>query len=972
MIKHKKYIKPRKWVTYPTLTCPCVLVYKEIPVPLQKVKYDVAINGGLANVTLSQTYKNKEDTAINVEYNFPVNEEVVFSKIEAIFQNRKVQGQIKEKDQAKKEFIIHKTHGDTVAFAEQLKDTEDIMKVQLGNFPSGEELTICFSYLVRLDVINEVNWAFRIPATLTPRYNPASPTSETSNNQIMAKGFRYKYKAIGAYTWEVNVNICWPGGAKKVISLSHADEVAITNQPGMINVKFDPSKGAQYPNKDFELVIEDNNLFSNVCQVAMSNQETISGQTPKYAAMMQFIPSMYKWYTDKGVNEEQGVDIYADDHNDFLMDHTYAEYVFILDRSGSMGGKRIENAKNSLIFFLKSLPYRSRFNIISFGTKFNSMFPESVEYNKVNLKNAINQIQSFGANMGGTNILGPLNNSFSCKKPEKYQRNIFLLTDGAVGNTNEVFKAIELNCLYGAARVYTIGIGNGCSELLVRKSARLGNGRSVIIGDNESVESKIIPLLKDSLTPSLTHFKVEFDPKYISAISPMPNEQSHITRGQPFIMYALIKNDIESDPNMKTEIKVTFWDSVSEQFEERVFALGLNGCIVNDSYHKMCVKKILENSKRKIKASYLDPKLEEVSDIYTKLAVAYQVLSSDHTAFICVIKENKDGKFVQTKDVILSTMESIDYLGNGPQILTHGRPQMMMMRKGGGPGGALYKSRRQTEKNVVKKLSKGPITKLNKSPPRMPPVRPTSPKPMEMNFRHKNGKGKAKQKHHHPELEPLTEYASENQEMLDHAKAPKKPPVNPTKPGINLTFMNPHHQKESKPKKDLEPLTEYASENVKINENVKSPKLPRVRPTSPKPMELNFMHPHRHPIQIEEKIEVLSESDDEYDDDESDTADPTHQGVKANTQLIVSHQKIKGCWEFSESILIQINAKDIFHLKEKIPDQRALMTIILVAWLQKFADKDAVGMIINKATGYLRRTKIDGYKALIEEAKNLF
>lgn len=58
------------------------------------------------------------------------------------------------------------------------------------------------------------------------------------------------------------------------------------------------------------------------------------------------------------------------------------EYLFFLDRSGSMQGLRIKKAKEALILFLKSLPENCYFNIISFGTNFKPLWVSSKLYNQ--------------------------------------------------------------------------------------------------------------------------------------------------------------------------------------------------------------------------------------------------------------------------------------------------------------------------------------------------------------------------------------------------------------------------------------------------------------------------------------------------------------------------------------------------------------------------------------------------------------
>lgn len=138
------------------------------------------------------------------------------------------------------------------------------------------------------------------------------------------------------------------------------------------------------------------------------------------------------------------------------------------------------------------------FEIISFGTEYEflSNDKKGFIYNDKNLEFAKEEIDDFYANLGGTDIDTPLKKAFKIKTKKEYQKRIFLLTDGEVGNPDKVIEIAKSNNENG--RVYTFGVGSDCSKYLVKEVARAGRGSYSFIEEDENLNVKVINALKNS------------------------------------------------------------------------------------------------------------------------------------------------------------------------------------------------------------------------------------------------------------------------------------------------------------------------------------------------------------------------------------------------------------------------------------------------------------------------------------------
>ncbi len=192
----------------------------------------------------------------------------------------------------------------------------------------------------------------------------------------------------------------------------------------------------------------------------------------------------------------------------FQLEEQKVELIFLVDRSGSMGGSSMEQAKKALTLFLHSMPSDCYFNIWSFGSRFSSLFDNNTSklYDDQSLLQAKNHVQAMHANYGGTEVYSPFDAIFKTPTIEGYARQIFLLTDGDVSNAPQVMSLVKKNG--SSSRVFTLGLGMSASRHLVKGVARSGNGLSIFASLEEDLRPKVLSLLKNSLMPSLTNVEV--------------------------------------------------------------------------------------------------------------------------------------------------------------------------------------------------------------------------------------------------------------------------------------------------------------------------------------------------------------------------------------------------------------------------------------------------------------------------------
>jgi len=578
-------------------------------IPLKSIDVRAKLINYISDVELTQTYINTSPSPIEAIFKFE-HFNATLTNFEVIIDGKNYKGICKEKNEALDDYDDALATGQGAFMVE--KDKKDgIFRVSIGNLPPQVECKLILRYVMELESEDQY-LKFILPITRT--------RLQTNSNE-------------GGIS--IALDIQMPREIKQLKSASHRidDHYRIDGNRATLSLK--SRRFQKYEEgKEFELFIQIQNpndpvnyveIFSKLKDMEKVQEEFFKQSEPSSPDLDAFGPQpgqsffsipdfprrsygfvgfddptpppseeLPKQITDPETPHAAVVSLYPSIKTD---DDILSEIIFIVDRSGSMSGSKLNQAKNALQLFLRSLPQNSLFNIVSFGSHFNTLFPKSTKLTEETLSQATHYVAKMEANMAGTNILDPIKsvlNQFKQMKeqdPDTYQqypKQVFCLTDGEVENTQEVLKFVKNNI--DEARIFTFGIGAEASKTLVRGIAKYGRGKEEFVVSGERIEPKVMRQLKRALMPILKNISVDWNglshPKY----SDLPIHLPPVFDGERLLVYGFL-----SGLKTFTDQKVTVSGTTGQQVHKWEIPITKQELIEGSLVHRLTSRNYIQN-----------------------------------------------------------------------------------------------------------------------------------------------------------------------------------------------------------------------------------------------------------------------------------------------------------------------------------------------------------------------------------------
>ena len=298
---------------------------KDAPLPLKSVSVEAQVKGFVLGLKSTLTYSNDGPDPVEVLFRFPVEKTHAVVGLTAVIDSRKIAAKVREKEEARAQYDDAVASGVSAALAEE--KSGDVFSIALGNLPPRKEAQIQLQLVGELGVDAEGAVRFSLPSTLKPCYTPAGSTDPLASVPA-GEGQQVESGAVSAVSW-FHMTVEGADGVAQVASPTHSITVT-PNDANQLHVRL-----SKELDSDLVILVKTREPHTPKALVESGSEENGTFLSSP-AVMLNFFPS-------------------------FPEVEAASEFIFLVDRSGSMSGSYINSARETLVLFLKSLPQGNYF-----------------------------------------------------------------------------------------------------------------------------------------------------------------------------------------------------------------------------------------------------------------------------------------------------------------------------------------------------------------------------------------------------------------------------------------------------------------------------------------------------------------------------------------------------------------------------------------------------------------------------------
>jgi Ca-activated chloride channel family protein len=458
-------------------------------VPLKSTAVRAEVAGLFTRVTVTQTFQNPFDRTIEATYNFPLPNDAAVDDMRIVIGSRVVRGVVMEKKKAQAAYEKAKGEGKVTALLEQQRP--NLFTQLVANITPGAEIEVMISYVETLNYADDT-YEFNFPMTIGERYIPS--TMNLNDAEKIATDSR------DDPGHRISIEMVIEAGVPIQGIASNTHEIVVdrhTASKFFVRLKND----GEIPNRDFRLSYKTAGTKIEDAIVAHKSGEsgffTLILQPPDRVMPADTMPK---------------------------------EIVFVMDTSGSMSGFPIDKAKEAMNLTLDHLNPSDTFNLITFAGETDILFERPVPATPQNLK-AARKMLNDSSSGGGTEMIKAIRAALAPSGSQSHVRIVCFMTDGQVGNDNEILAEIKK---YSNARVFAFGIGGGVNRHLLDGMSREGRGEAQYVGMNDDGSAAAKRFFERIRNPLMTDINVGFSG--VPVTQTYPNRMPDLFDAKPVVV----------------------------------------------------------------------------------------------------------------------------------------------------------------------------------------------------------------------------------------------------------------------------------------------------------------------------------------------------------------------------------------------------------------------------------------------------